>query len=591
MEEASNTVSNKENRDKEKMSHSSACSGEEDLSDVDATEKISFFKNLCTWWEGVYSLPVPRINVEDNETGDDIESISSRNSNNLHEESDYEGVFLDLFYVPAMSNTSELLLSIIKSNTLTPGSGNYATFFAVFFGLWVAWLEQTLLMHAKYHSVDVIHKFVKRFQIFCISISIFHVREVHEMYDGTNTPPQLWFCLGLVLHSFITLLLEFELHVFSAIPAVKNESKRIICCYLVGRLVLYIAATVVARSESTTWVICILLGALFPPIAMWLPLLQRIYNYCENRRWEKSMHVYGPLDFSVVRERVGEWVNITLGDSVFTLLMAENSSDEWGHVILGIVSTMLFHTYYFYSGGQISEDHDKKNKNILQLIFLVGWLSMAWLGISVSYKTGLTTNHYLRSEVKALTGTTVEGGEEEGNGTLTVLDLFNLGILNKYDTAIIIEKTEMIRSGSFSGLIIPGEDEEEDYIFTNHYQRRINQVYFTCLCASILILEVIFWSSNMQFQQARRKTFSLEGSAAASRKFCFWGIYFLKYVCVITVLVCGHTVERIYMLGATYTYAIGLALLTISALIRLAVRRMLDNAMAESDSPTSSSVQ
>lgn len=60
MEEASNTVSNKENRDKEKMSHSSACSGEEDLSDVDATEKISFFKNLCTWWEGVYSLPVPR---------------------------------------------------------------------------------------------------------------------------------------------------------------------------------------------------------------------------------------------------------------------------------------------------------------------------------------------------------------------------------------------------------------------------------------------------------------------------------------------------------------------------------------------------
>lgn len=82
-----------------------------------------------------------------------------------------------------------------------------------------------------------------------------------------------------------------------------------------------------------------------------------------------------------------------------------------------------------------------------------------------------------------------------------------------------------------------------------------------------------------------------EGSAAASRKFCFWGIYFLKYVCVVTVLVCGHTVERIYMLGATNTYAIGLALLTISALIRLAVRRMLDNAMAESDSPTSSSVQ
>ena len=572
MEEGSNTVE----KNKEKMPSaavppvSSHCGEEESLADA---ETKSSFKNLCcTWWKGIYSLPVPRINVEDSETGDDIgESICSSNSNNNHEESEY--VFLDLFFVPAMSNTAELLLSIVKSNTLNPGSANYATFFAVFFGVWIAWLEQTW-MHAKYRSHDVFHKFVKRFQILCISISIFHIKEVHEMYDGTTTPPQLWFCLGLVLHSFITLLLESELHFFSPIPAVKNESKRTISCYLVWRLVLYITATVMARSESIAWVICIFVGGLFP-ITIHIAFFQRIYNYYKNGRWEKSILADVPLEQSVVRERVGEWVNITLGDSVFTLLMAGNSS-EWVHVILGIVSTILFHCFYFYSGGQIMENHDKK-KNALRQLYLVGWLSMAWLGISISYKTGLTTNHYLRSEVQP-----IEGGKEEGNGTLTVLDLINLGVLNKYDIEIITETKEIIRSGSFSGLIIPGEDEGED-IFTNHYQRRINQFYFTCLCASILILEVIFWSSNMQLRQARRKAFSLEGSAAASRKCCFWGMYFLQYSCVITVLVCGHTVERMYMLGAAYTYAIGIALLTISSLIRYAVRRMLDNAIAESE--------
>ena len=337
-----------------------------------------------------------------------------------------------------------------------------------------------------------------------------------------------------------------------------------------------------ARLESTTWVILILVGALFP-LTIYVPILQQIYNYGENRRWEKvSTHVDVPLQQNVVIERVGEWVNITLGDSVFTLLMSEYGGDKWGHVILGILSTMLFHTLYFYSGGQISANHNK-TKNMRQLA-LVGLLSMAWLGISISYKTGLTTNHYLLSEVEPLEGMTVEGREqEEGNSPVTVLDLFNIGVLSKYDATIIIETTEKVKSGSFVGKIIPEEDEGEEHIFPVQYQRGINQAYFTCLCSSILILEVIFWSSNIQYRQARKKIFSLEGSAAVSRKCFFWVLYLLKIACVFTVLVCGLTVEKMHILDPTSTYLIGFSLLTTATLIRLAVRRMLDNAIAESD--------
>ncbi|EJK72471.1 hypothetical protein THAOC_05995, partial [Thalassiosira oceanica] len=164
----------------------------------------SFLKKI---WGKIYTPPRQRL-------GD----VSNMSLDEHDETAEWEHIFLDLFYVPAISNLSEMLQGIFTSGHVNMDfdgdewmyytHGNLC-FIAVFFSIWSTWYHNTVFV-SKYVANSRFHRLMNRARLLLVAIAIFHITEAQEMEEIGNES-SFYYCLGITLECALTILGRIEL--------------------------------------------------------------------------------------------------------------------------------------------------------------------------------------------------------------------------------------------------------------------------------------------------------------------------------------------------------------------------------------------
>ena len=152
----------------------------------------------------------------------------NENSNSYHNESneeEWEYLFADLFYVPAISSLSELLSSIplvVDTKVVVGEIKDYYSmrsyvrneavlcFIAVFFAIWMSWYHQCVYQ-CKFIARDTFHRLVNRIRLLFVSVAIYQISEYDELVVNENDPSvdgyecSFYFCFGITLECLISL--------------------------------------------------------------------------------------------------------------------------------------------------------------------------------------------------------------------------------------------------------------------------------------------------------------------------------------------------------------------------------------------------
>lgn len=149
-----------------------------------------------------------------------VDSTSHHN-----DDDEWEHLFLDLFYVPAISNLSELLASAMDdpevhqvvtevgimrnfNTSYNLRGGAMLCFFAVFFAVWYSWYHQCVY-ECKFIARDTFHLFLNRGRLIFVAISIYQISG-YEEFVGAENELAFYFCLGITFECFISLCLRVE---------------------------------------------------------------------------------------------------------------------------------------------------------------------------------------------------------------------------------------------------------------------------------------------------------------------------------------------------------------------------------------------
>ena len=320
-----------------------------------------------------------------------IGDISIRSLEEHDERAEWEHIFLDLFYVPAISNLSEMLQGILLSGHVDTsevdivGDDRYLThgytcFFAVFFSIWSTWYHSTVTV-CKFVANSEFHRMMNRMRLLLVAVAIFHIKEADEMMDEANVT-SFYFCFGITMECAITIISRIEL-ILQGNQRMKKDSVVVLCFVYFPRLALY-AAALFRQDRSRDWHFLVLCGALVPSV------LAIVGEY---------FFAMVPLDQHKYSERIGAWVSVLLGEGVIGLLKANkhhSDGDRWATVIIGLMTLMVLHSIYFYKQGSV-QDSDK----------FKGWLesgsiqalSLGVIGIGVFAANGpqydMLSRHYL----------------------------------------------------------------------------------------------------------------------------------------------------------------------------------------------------
>ena len=493
----------------------------------------------------------------------------NENSSSHHSENDeWEHLFLDLFYVPAISNLSELLLSVVGDPDVRQEEvgemsyedwdirgGAMLCFFAVFFAIWYSWYHQCVY-ECKYIARDTFHRLVNRGRLIFVAVSIYQISGYDELVDGLHSfstdsrgnERSFYFCLGLTLECLISLLLRVEAFIMTRDDdgVVRKDSIVTDGFELCPRLVFYVAAWI-THNNSEQWPWLVLCGALVPSIFL---MLVQHFKYISLI----------PMSRQVFIPRIGSWVSIVIGEGIISLLNPGDMRRENDLIsaVLGIFTLTIVHSIYFSDHGQISASEKIRGRLQTALIEL---LSIAFIGLGVASKQGNYIQNLLLDmrdidKWKNFTGFNATMPEHPSDLMYSVTQSWYVLIdePNHFEAT-----TDMHTSEKFYPMI---------------YRQFANKTFFICLPALLFFLEAIFWTSNPAYAANVRRLFQGEGGGKGAKTLVV-SILVLQLAVLLAVAVAGNVNDEMMLLEPVYRHVIGFVLSAAFLLSRIIVVSVL----------------
>ncbi len=453
--------------------------GSTNISNVNATQKNSFWYAAPKYWQNV-------------------DSTSHHNDGD-----EWEHLFLDLFYVPAISNLSELLASVMADPEVHEGrtevgmtelgegevrvvseydiwyhlrGGATLCFFAVFFAVWYSWYHHCVY-ECKFIARDIFHRFLNRGRLIFVAVSIYQISGYDE-FMGAENELAFYFCLGITVECFISLCLRVETLIMTRDNdgVVRKDSMITVGFELCPRLAFYTAAWITQKySEQWPWLV--LCGALVPSIFF---MFVQHFNFSS----------VSPMSHQVFIPRIASWVSIVIGEGIIALLNpgSDRREDDLRSTALGIITLTILHSIYFSDLGQISAS-DKFRGGIQTA--LIALMSIAFIGIGVASKQGAITYDDLLG-IKDFAWF---------NGTS-----FNATIPPEHpsEDSYYYQQCQFVlvdEENNFNGTSSMIYLSDKDYLVI--FQAYSNTTYFICLPALLFFLEAIFWTNPAYVSKVR----------------------------------------------------------------------------------------
>jgi len=493
----------------------------------------------------------------------------NENSNSYHDESneeEWEYLFADLFYVPAISSLSELLSSIIgdpvvDSTKMVVGENKYyysehsyvrheavLCFFAVFFAIWFSWYHQCVY-DCKFIARDTFHRLVNRIRLMFVSVAIYQISGYDELVANENDPStdsrgnecSFYFCMGITLECLISLLLRVETILMTRDDdAVRNDSIITVGLELFPRLILYIAAWI-THNNSEQWTWLVLSGVVVPS---YLFMLVQHFKY-------SSMI---PMSRQVLLSRIGSWVSIVIGEGIISILNPGSSRRENDLIsaVLIIFTLIIMHSLYFSYQGQISASEKFRGRMQLALIEL---MSIAFIGIGVSAKQGTVLTNSL------LDFRSIDKLSNDTSSNATIPEHYSDFIYSyKQSWKVVIDEPN-----NFKGFT---QIKTSSKYYYKIFRLYFNRVYFICLPMLLFCLEVIFWTSNPAYVENIRRLFQGERGSKGLRSLVASSLVF-ELASLLTVALAGCLNDGMMSLEPVYKHLIGFVLSTAFLLLRI----------------------
>ena len=494
---------------------------------------------------------------------------NENSSNSYHNESndeEWEYLFADLFYVPAISSLSELLSSVVgdpvvdtKAKDKVVGEITYSEhsyvrneavlcFIAVFFAIWFSWYHQCVY-ECKFIARDTFHRLVNRIRLMFVSVAIYQISGYDELVGSENDPStdsrgnecSFYFCMGITLECLISLLLRVETIIMTRDDdAVRNDSIITVGLELFPRLIFYIAAWITHNNpEQWTWLV--LSGVVVPS---YLFMLVQHFKY-------SSMI---PMSRQVLLSRIGSWVSIVIGEGIISILNPGSSRRENDLIsaVLIIFTLIIMHALYFSYQGQISAS--EKFRGRMQTA-LIEAMSIAFIGIGVSAKQGTFLTNSL------LDFRSIDKLSNDTSSNATIPEHYSDFIYSyKQSWKVVIDEPN-----NFKGFTKMNTSSKYYYKIFRLY---FNRVYFICLPMLLFCLEVIFWTSNPAYVENMRRLFQGERGSKGLRTLVASSLVF-ELASLLTVALTGCLNDGMVELEPVYKHLIGFVLSTAFLLSRI----------------------
>jgi len=390
--------------------------------------------SLQKMWDNVYSPPRQRV-------GD----VSIRTLEGFDETAEWEHIFLDLFYVPAISNLSEMLQAIFTHEQVDADNANRnLCFFAVFFSIWSTWYHNTVAV-SKFVADSRFHRIMNKMRLLLVGTAIFHISEADEMMDVASVT-SFYYCFGITMECALTIIARIEL-ILQGTARMKKDSAVVLCFVYVPRMAFFTAA-LFRQGRNPDWHVLVLCGSLIPSV---LAIAGEYF------------FTMVPIDQHKYNERIGAWVSVLLGEGVIGLLKSNtdrSDGDRWATVIIGLMTVMVVHAIYFFNQGSVRDSEKFK-----------GWLQSG--------------------SIQALSVGVIGIGVFSANGPE-----FDLLSRHYRDFDIVLNVTEACTTFVSEDDGTASVDGSTKTIFPHSIIRSCNNAYFVSLALILLSLELVFWTAN-----------------------------------------------------------------------------------------------
>ena len=196
--------------------------------DADGLFKGKKTKNIIPW----YSPPIQRQRWDDD-------------ANTMLPIINYGTLFFDLFFVAAMYNLGELVLSAVNQPHQAVRVIIY--FIGIFGPMFVTW-ETDVYYQSRYCVADYAHRLFEVLRFVCITAAVLFIRPMNELSNPQDHVAPFILTLAICLESFMHLLLNVELYYKAQGDrnAIQNHSLRKLQKQLIPTTLTYFVSAVTA---------------------------------------------------------------------------------------------------------------------------------------------------------------------------------------------------------------------------------------------------------------------------------------------------------------------------------------------------------
>ena len=429
---------------KQKLLYSAAHQLENKLKVLDADGHFKGRERAIRPW---YRPPVQRIRWDVGGDGTDSPqstnpggsisgtSSSSSSRSGVH----YTTLFFDLFFIAAIYNIGEMLISAFASPAEFGNVVGLRTviYFLGTFGPVFLWWENFMYLRARYKvTSDYAHQLFDFLRFVCITSTVLFIRPMAELSDPQNFHAVFVFTLSVFSESLMFLILKLEVY-YKAIgdrDAIQNFTFDRMKHHVIPTNIGYLAACVASA------ILCFapIRQPLNDPKAVWkvtdLPLtlmactylgnlLQRIYwdirlasgsaatpstpklnNSSPTGSQSQASSIlptdirktFIPVDIDLVIQRYSDWFLLLLGEVVMAMVETTDSMPNYLISFMGCLTTIVLHTLKFESEPEKVHGHAlwRNVKNATSFSLLMQVLSSGLVMLGVSYKILLDDDRY-----------------------------------------------------------------------------------------------------------------------------------------------------------------------------------------------------
>jgi len=265
---------------------------------------------------------------------------------------------------------------------------------------------------------DVVHRTMEVLQLCLLATAVAQIRPVEYMSHVADRPETFLFCLANCLGAFYQLILNVEIgFVWVEGQDAAVYSCRTDCLHLIFPVLMTGGATVYSAvlfygtgSEGM-----VIHTPIIIMIVSWLSRIPTMYIAMMLRNKGADFKQYTvPMNIDFAIHRYGEWTMLMLGESVLSLLISNDVSDQnetkfYVTFYVGIISVTLLQFLYFKSQPHHADNHAMRRKRSagFAFAFLLQIYSAALIVVGVGYKMLLL--EYTEEYEVAAYGTTDTG--------------------------------------------------------------------------------------------------------------------------------------------------------------------------------------